>query len=355
VTDAATLLRNEDDLELPHETIRRETAFYLLAGTCANIMSAMVFLDSNTPSLGASGDVVDWNHDVWGYTHLGRARALRRTSGLLAAWHLAEPFKRPTPQPSRGPHVGIHRNADPLYTFPRRRIVKHFVPNSPLRTSTLRGLGSYANVFAIESFMDELAHAAGIDPVEYRLRHLTDERARAVIEAAAGRAGSRLEGRGRGIGFARYKNRQGYVAVVLDLWVDHDSGQIHLERATVAADVGQIVNPDGLSNQLEGALIQSASWTLKEQVTFGPHGITSVDWDTYPILGFDDAPEIATVLLNRPGQPYLGIGEGAQGPVPAAIANAVFDTAGIRLRQIPFTPERVQTALGSLQVPARSL
>jgi len=296
-------------------------------------------------SLDADGDVVDWNHDVWGYTHLGRAGAFRKTSGLLAAWYLAEPFKRPTPQPSRGPHVGIHRNADPLYAFPRRRIVKHFVPNSPLRTSTLRGLGSYANVFAIESFMDELAHAAGIDPVEFRLRHLTDERARAVIEAAAGRAGSRPKGRGRGIGFARYKNRQGYVAVILDLCVDRDSGGIYLERAIVAADVGQIVNPDGLSNQLEGAVIQSASWTLKEQVTFGPHGITSVDWDSYPILRFDGAPQIETVLVHRPGHPYLGIGEGAHGPVPAAIANAVFDAAGIRLRQIPFTPERVQAAL----------
>jgi nicotinate dehydrogenase subunit B len=306
-------------------------------------------------SLDASGDVVDWNHDVWGYTHLGRAGAFGKTSGLLAAWYLAEPFKRPTPQPSRGPHVGIHRNADPLYAFPRRRIVKHFVPNSPLRTSTLRGLGSYANVFAIESFMDELAHAAGIDPVEFRLRHLADERARAVIEAAAGRAGSRPEGRGRGIAFARYKNRQGYVAVVLDLRVDRDSGGIHLERAIVAADVGQIVNPDGLSNQLEGALIQSASWTLKEQVTFSPHGITSVDWDSYPILRFDGAPQIETVLLNRPGQPYLGIGEGAQGPVPAAIANAVFDAAGIRLREIPFTPERVQAALRSLQAPEHDL
>jgi nicotinate dehydrogenase subunit B len=306
-------------------------------------------------SLDAGGDVVDWNHDVWGYSHLGRARALSRTSGLLAAWHLAEPFKRPTPRPSRGPHVGIHRNADPLYAFPRRRIVKHFVPDSPLRTSALRGLGSYANVFAIESFMDELAHAAGVDPVEFRLRHLADERARSVIQAATGRAGSQPAGRGRGIAFARYKNRQGYVAVVLDLCVDQDSGQIHLERAVVAADVGQIVNPDGLSNQLEGAVIQSASWTLKEQVAFGPHGITSVDWDSYPILRFDDASEIETVLLNRPGQPYLGIGEGAMGPVPAAIANAIFDAAGIRLRQIPFTPGRVQEALRSLQAPEHSL
>jgi CO/xanthine dehydrogenase Mo-binding subunit len=301
-------------------------------------------------SLSADGDVIDWNHDVWGYTHLGRARLLGSTSGLLAAWHLAEPFGRSRPQPSMGPQVGIHRNADPLYAFPRRRIVKHFLADSPLRTSALRGLGSYANVFAIESFMDELAHAAGADPVEFRLRYLTDERSRAVIEAAARKAGSRPEGRGRGIAFARYKNQQSYVAVVVDLRVNRDSGHIRLERAVIAADAGQIVSPDGLSSQLEGAFVQSASWTLKEQVAFDPQGVISVDWHSYPILRFRDAPEIETVLLNRPGQPYLGLGEGAQGPVAAAIANAVCDAIGVRLRRIPFTPEQVKAALGSVQV-----
>jgi len=197
--------------------------------------------------------------------------------------------------------------------------------------------------------MDELAHAAGADPVEFRLRYLTDERARAVIEAAAEKAGLRSAGQGRGIAFARYKNRQSYVAVVVDLRVNRDSGHIRLERAVVAADAGQIVNPDGLSNQLEGAFVQSASWTLKERVAFDPQGVISVDWHSYPILRFRDAPEIATVLLNRPGQPYLGIGEGAQGPVPAAIANALFDATGVRLRRIPFTPERVKAALGSVR------
>jgi CO/xanthine dehydrogenase Mo-binding subunit len=248
-----------------------------------------------------------------------------------------------------GSEVGIHRNADPLYAFPRRRIVKHFLADSPLRTSALRGLGSYANVFAIESFMDELAHAADTDPVEFRLRNLTDERARAVIDAAAERAGSRPKSQGRGIAFARYKNRQSYVAVVVDLRVNQGSGHIRLERAVIAADAGQIVNPDGLSNQLEGAFVQSASWTLKEQVALDPQGVVSVDWHSYPILRFRDAPEIETVLLNRPGQPYLGIGEGAQGPVPAAIANAVFDATDVRLRRIPFTPEQVKAALGSVQ------
>jgi CO/xanthine dehydrogenase Mo-binding subunit len=249
-----------------------------------------------------------------------------------------------------GPQSGIHRNAEPPYVFPGLaaggpRIVKRFLAESPLRVSALRGLGSYANVFAIESFMDELARAAGADPLQFRLRHLEDERARAVLEAAAEKAGPRAEGQGRGIAYAQYKNRQGYVAVVVDLDVDRESGQIHLRRAVAAADVGQIVHPEGLSNQIAGALVQSASWTLKEQVTFDAREITSVDWRSYPIMRLPDAPRIEAVLLNRPGLPYLGIGEGAQGPTPAAIANAVYDAVGVRLRRIPFTPERVRAAL----------
>ena len=297
-------------------------------------------------SLNAQGDVIDWNHDVWSYTHSTRFRGEEGTSGLLAAWHLAIPFSRPPSRTVLSPMDGVHRNADPLYKFPRRRIVKHFLPDSPLRVSALRGLGSYANIFALESFMDEVAHAAGADPVEFRLRYLADERARAVIEAAWEKAGRRPDGLGRGIAFARYKNRQSYIAVVVDLSVNRASGHIRLERAVVAADAGQVVNPEALNSQLEGVLLQSASWTLKEQVAFDPHGITSVDWHSYPILRFCDAPEIQTVLLNRPGRPYLGIAEGAQGPVSAAIANAAFDAAGIRLRRIPFTPERVKEALG---------
>ena len=249
--------------------------------------------------------------------------------------------------------MGIHRNANPLYTYPRRRIVKHFVPEGPLRVSALRGLGSYANVFALESFVDEVAHAAGEDPVAFRLRYLGDERARAVIEAAVDRAGSRRDGLGRGVAFAQYKNRQAYVAVVVDLRVERESGEIQLQRAVVAADAGQIVHPEGLRNQLEGAFLQAASWTLLEEVGYGPHGITSTDWRSYPVLRFPDAPEVEVVLLSQPGYPFLGVGEGAQGPAPAAIANAVFDAAGIRLRRIPFTPERVKAALSAARGSGR--
>jgi nicotinate dehydrogenase subunit B len=302
-------------------------------------------------SLDASGEVVDWNHDVWGYTHVLRPRPRGNVSGLMAAWHLDKPFDQPQARPILSPQVGIHRNADPLYTFPRRRIVKHFLPDSPLRVSALRGLGSYANVFAMESFLDEVAEAAGVDAVQFRLRYLADERARAVLEAAAEKAGWQArerplgEGHGRGVAFAQYKNRQVYVAAVVDLSVDRESGRVQLERVVIAADAGQIVNPASMSSQIEGAFVQSASWTLKEEVTFGPHGVTSDDWRSYPILRFREAPEIETVLLQRPGLPFLGVGEGAMGPAPAAISNAIYDAVGVRMRRIPFTPERIQAAL----------
>lgn len=302
-------------------------------------------------SLDGNGSVIDWNHDVWGYTYSGRPRAVAGVSGLLAAWHLAKPLSKPKPVPSTGRHVGIYRNADPLYTFPRRRIVKHFLPNSPLRTSALRGLGSYANVFAIESFMDELAHEAGIDPLKFRLHQLADERAIAVLKAAADKSGWLVHGEpkgpdhGRGIAFARYKNLQSYNAIVVDLKVDRSTGRISLLRAVVAADAGLIVNPDTVTSQLEGIFFQSASWTLKEQVNFDSHVVTSDNWQSYPILRFRETVQIDTVLLNRPNEPSVGVGEAGQGPVPAAIANAVFDAVGIRLRRIPFTPERVKAAL----------
>jgi nicotinate dehydrogenase subunit B len=306
-------------------------------------------------SLDADGQVIAWNHDVWSYPHLGRPRPGNETSGLVAAWHLEQPFLPHQPVPILAPEVGSHRNATPIYDFPNRRIVKHFVTGSPLRVSSMRGLGAYANIFAIESFMDELAFTARIDPLEFRLRHLQDERARAVIIAAADKAGwhpgERLSGvgRGRGIAFAQYKNRQCYAAVVVELSLDLNTGQIHLERAVIAADAGQVVNPDGLSNQLEGGFLQAASWTLKEQVTFNEHGITSCDWDTYALIRFPEAPRIETILINHPNLPFLGSGEATQGPAPATIANAIFNAAGIRLREIPFTPEKVKAALSAVK------
>jgi CO/xanthine dehydrogenase Mo-binding subunit len=302
-------------------------------------------------SLDDRGNLLDWNHDVYSNTHLGRAFPHGDRSALIAAWHLATPLPRQRPMPMLFYHAGIHRNADPLYAVPQRRIVKHFIENTPLRVSSTRSLGAYANVFAIESFMDELAAAAGVDPLDFRLHHLDDERARAVLRAAAERTGwqgrTRELGRGRGIGFAQYKNQKCYAAVVIDVRVDLDTAEIRVERAVIAADAGQIIDPSGLANQLEGGVIQSASWTLKEQVIFDRTRITSVDWEGYPILRFGEAPEVETVLLDRPGEPSLGSGEATQGPTAAAIANAVCDAIGVRLREIPFTPDRVRAAVAA--------
>ncbi len=220
----------------------------------------------------------------------------------------------------------------------------------PIRVSALRTLGAYANVFAIESFMDELAAAAGTDPLEFRLRHLSDPRAKAVIEAAANsvnwQAGATGTGaRGRGIGFAHYKNHATYVAVVAEVEVDRGTGAVRVLKASCAADAGQIVNPDGLKNQMEGGIVQSTSWTLKEQVTFDRERILSRDWQSYPILTFAEVPEVEVVLIDRPGEPWLGAGEAASGPTAAAIANAVAHATGARIRDLPLSPDRVKAAL----------
>ncbi|MYD09956.1 MAG: molybdopterin-dependent oxidoreductase [Chloroflexi bacterium] len=305
-------------------------------------------------SLSNRGEIIDWNHDVWSYAHSTRPAVGLATSGLLAARHLAEPFAPQQPRAMGGYHSGAHRNADPIYALPRRRVARHAVADSPLRVSALRSLGAYANVFAIESFMDELALAAAADPLEFRLRHLRDERARAVLLAAAERAdwskrAATQASEGWGLALAQYKNLQCYCAVVVKLAVDRESGEIDLRHVVIAADAGQVVNPDGLSNQLEGGFVQAASWTLYEAVRFDRRGITSVDWETYPILPFSAAPTIETLIINRPGLPFLGAGEAAQNPTPAAIANAVYDAVGLRLRDIPFTPDKVLAGLSETQ------
>jgi len=241
----------------------------------------------------------------------------------------------------------------PLYDFPNQRVVNHLITAMPLRVSALRTLGGYTNVFAVESFIDELAAAAGQDPVAFRLAHLGDPRARAVIDAVAKQAGwkpgEKGDGtRGRGIGFAKYKTLATYVAVVAEVEIDRNSGLVRVPRAFAAADAGQIVNPDGLKNQIEGGMIQSASWTLHEAVRFDRNGITSRDWSGYPILTMPEVPEVETVLIDRPDEKPLGAGEASQGPMAAAIAiaNAFADATGHRLRDLPLSPERVQAALG---------
>ena len=297
-------------------------------------------------ALDVEGRVASWSHELWSHGHSTRPGG-KGGVNLLAAWHLEKPSKAARPGNPPLPAGGSHRNAVPLYDFPQQRIINHLARGAPLRVSALRSLGAHANVFAIESFMDELAAAANIDPVEFRLRHLKDARARAVIEKAAALAGWRANAagdgeRGRGIGFARYKNLGCYIAVVVQVAV---ADTVRVERAWAAVDVGQVINSDGVANQIEGGIVQTISWTLKERVTYDSHSVTSRNWDDYPILTFPEVPEIEVALIDRPELPPLGAGEGTQGPTAAAIGNAIYNAMKVRLRDMPFTRERLISAL----------
>lgn len=300
-------------------------------------------------SLDDAGIIVDWTHDVWTNTHSTRPQ--RDGCNLLASWHLAQPKLPGKPEIIPQPAGGGDRNAIPLYDFPRQRVTHHFIPQMPVRVSALRALGAYANVFAIETFMDDLAKAAKVDPVEFRMRHLSDPRAIAVIKAAATYSGWQPglpggTGKGRGFGFAKYKNLSAYLAVVVDVEVDRQSGQMRATRATAAIDAGQVINPNGLINQTEGGIVQAVSWTLKEHVRFTPEHITSRDWTRYPIITFPEVPEIQVTVLDRPAEKSLGAGEAAQGPTAAAIGNAIAHATGVRLRDLPLMPDRLKAAFG---------
>ncbi len=308
------------------------------------VSSAMVVKTRAT--LGTDGNIASWHFDVWSHGHTSRPG--RGTgSNLLSSWYLEKPLQRaPTGNPPL-PGGGSHRNAIPIYDYPNQRITNHLIPDPPIRTSSLRGLGSQTNVFAIESFMDELALAANVDPIEFRLRHLKDARARAVIEKVAAMAGWRANQkgdgvRGRGIGFARYKNAAAYVAIIAEVELAED---VRVPRLWCAFDVGQAIHTDGVINQMEGGIIQAVSFTLKEAVKYDRERITQQSWDDYPILSFTEAPEVEVALINRPELPPVGAGEGTQGPVSAAIGNALFNAANVRLRDIPFTRDRLIAAM----------
>ncbi len=299
----------------------------------------------------AGGRVVDWTYDVWSQSHNMRPGDPDGIN-LLGSWYIADAKKSGPARHAAQPNGAGDRNAITLYDFPRQRTTHHLIMEQPVRTSALRTLGAYANVFAIESFMDELAAAAGIDPIAFRLAHIKDERERAVIEAvakaAAWKPGEKGDGRrGRGIGYARYKTVATFTAVIAEVEVNRTTGVVKVPRIWAAADAGQIINPDGLENQIEGGVIQSTSWTLHEHVRFDRNGIQAEDWNNYPILTMPDVPRVTTVLLNRPNERSLGAGEAAQGPTAAAIANAFAAATGRRIRELPLTPERVKLALGT--------
>ncbi len=298
--------------------------------------------------LDQQGNVVAWDFNGWTPTHSSRPNG---SAGSLLAGSLTG-MSAGTPSQS-----GAERNANHTYNFKNNRVMVHWLNSSPIRASALRGLGSPQNTFANESFMDELAAAAGADPIEFRLRHLSDPRARSVLEAAAKRAewasrsatqktkqGAGIKS-GRGVAYVQYDRTEAYVAAVAEVDVNPADGEIRVKRVVVAHDCGLIINPDGLRNQIEGNVIQATSRTLKEEVKFDRAQVTSLDWKTYLILRFTEIPDVIVELIDRPDQPAVGAGEATTSAIPAAIANAVFDATGVRLRTVPFTPERVRAAL----------
>jgi nicotinate dehydrogenase subunit B len=290
----------------------------------------------------ADGHICEWNLQVWSHSHMKRP-GWGDGVNLLGAWAIEPPLPESRNKDVSLPAGGGQRNSIALYAFTHQKVTYHFIEHSPIRVSALRSLGAYLNTFAIESFLDELATQIGADPVDFRLRHLNDSRARAAIQAVARISGWQsnmpgASGTGMGIGFGRYKNHAAYCAVVARVRVEE---KIHVEKVWAAVDAGAIINPDGLINQIEGGIVQSMSWTLKEAVTWSPSAITSNTWDTYPILNFDEVPEIEVVLLDQPEQPSIGCGEAAAGPTAAAIGNAFAHALGLRARHLPLTAERL--------------
>ena len=328
-------------MQMPGKPIRvrwrREEEFVYEPKTPAMIVKVRALLDD-------AGKPVDWTQEIWSPTHNLRPGA---GGNLLGA--VALPNPPPEPPPNDVPESnggGATRNAEPLYDIAAKRHIHHLVTETPVRPSALRGLGAMPNVFALECAIDELAERAGVDPVAYRLSITSDARARAVIEKTAAMARWNPKeqggtGHGRGIAVARYKNRAAYSACVVDLDVDDE---IRLRHVWCATDAGLVINPDGVINQLEGGIIQSASWVLKEQVRFD-NGVASFDWETYPVLRFSEVPEINIELINTKDEVPLGVGEVTAGPTAAAIGNAVSHALGARIRDLPLTRDRIMATL----------
>ena len=329
-------------MQIPDHCIRlqwrREEEFGFEPVSTAHMTRLRAALDD-------AGRPIDWTAEVWAGSHVQRPVF----GGTMLA-HEALPNPPPPAKandPSEANGGGGTRNAFPLYDFPAKRVIHHLALTTPVRTSSLRGLGALPNVFALECFIDELAERAGADPVAYRLSLLSDPRARLLIENVADRCnwasrGSAGNGAGLGLAWSRYKNKAAYACVAVELDVDQD---ITLRRVWCAADAGLVINPDGARNQLEGGIVHAASMTLKEQVTLDGDGITSLDWDHYPILKFSEVPEIDVVIVPNPDLPTLGMGECTFGPTAAAIGNAVAHALGVRIRDMPLTRERIAAAL----------
>jgi CO/xanthine dehydrogenase Mo-binding subunit len=311
--------------------------------TCSPVGAAMA-VDVRA-TVDASGRIAAWEHEIWSNGHSMRPGRMP-VPVFHAAPLLARGFERQVSinvPVSTG--AGAERNSIPCYDFGSHRVVNHRLLTMPLRVSSLRSLGAHCNVFASESFLDEIAAELGIDPLDFRLRHLADPRGIDVLQQVARMCGwrqrVRREGEGLGLGYARYKNNGAWCAAVAHVEVQE---AIRVRKVWLAADVGRVVHGDGVRNQLEGGVIQTVSWTLKEAVRFDRTRIESNAWSDYPILRFSEVPAIEIALIDRPQEKSLGAGEPTHGPLAAAIANAVADAVGVRVREMPITWDRVQQA-----------
>ncbi len=269
------------------------------------------------------------------------------TPNLLAAEYIekAVPAAPGTDVPLSG-GGGADRNAVPWYDIPHISATKHIALDLPFRYSSMRGLGGFLNVFALETLMDDIAHEIAIDPIQLRLDHLKDPRARAVITQVAEAAqwpGDLSDNQGLGIGFARYKNHAAYCAVVVLVELEEN---VRIKNAWASVDAGECINPDGIRNQIEGGIIQSISWTTKEAVTFEQDVPVSRDWESYPILTFPEVPEIEVAIIKHSDKPLLGVGEASQGPTAAAIGNAIRQALGVRVRNLPLNRDAIAAAIG---------
>lgn len=280
--------------------------------------------------LDSSGKITSWKYDFWSDGHSTRPSG--DPINLLPFRFL----KAGNEVPGLGYKGGAVRNSKPYYSFPNLNTVSHMF-RGPLRKSALRGLGAYANVFAIESFMDEVAHKAGKDPIQFKIDHLDDPRAIEVLNQLRDKTKNLSTGDNEGIGysFSRYKNQASYCAIAAHVRVDRSDGQTYVNKMWAVIEAGECINLDGLKNQTEGGMIQSASWALLEEVKFDKMHITSIDWDTYPVFRFPDIPQIEVEVIDRPEKSPLGAGEAAQGPATAAIVNAIFNATGVRARELP--------------------
>ena len=292
------------------------------------------------------GRISHWQHALWanGYsTRPGRAAA----PALLAATQRELATAMPIPvNPPLAAGGGAERNAVPAYQVPNLQVLNHRLLVMPLRTSAMRALGAFANVFAIESFVDELASKCGQDPLAFRKQHLDDPRALAVLEKVTSQSSwwgqKEPEGVGQGLAWARYKNSGAWCAAIARVQVTE---QVRVLQIDLAVDVGMVVDLDGVINQMEGGAVQATSWAIKEQVSFDAQGVTSNDWVTYPLLRFTEGPEVRVHVIDRPDQAPLGAGEAAHGPVVGALGNAVCQALGVRVRELPLSPDNLLRAV----------